>query len=328
MRATRVAVVVASFVVPFIPALYLGLWILLPRSPAAPTSFEAIARGRRMPLVIALGIVLVALGFGSIGQWFRFGAWPLGTALIGIGVLLWISPDLFGSRQDRPPVAVAFTDAPVAVQTVVRRRRAPIGLAAVGVALLFAGVVALLDVVGAWHPATLVVAMTALGLAVAGLVVSTLVNRSLIGLPVILVLAAVLSFLAIARPRLEGGIGERTVVVTSAAESGRTERLGIGRLTVDLRSEQAATYALDATVGVGRLEVLVPAGATLHLHSHVGAGAVRMDDRTLIDGVRVVDQRDVPATAVATAGAGAGAPRTIDLSLAVGAGAVLITHGP
>ena len=161
--------------------------------------------------------------------------------------------------------------------------------------------------------------MTALGIAVGGLIVSAPINRSVIGLPIILVLGAALTFLAIARPQLEGGVGERTVVVASPTESSRSERLGVGRLTVDLRSEQATTYRLDASGGLGRLEVIVPADATLRLHSKVGAGAVQLDDRTLIDGVRFVDQRDVLPKTTATS-------RTIDLSLNVGGGAVDVSR--
>ncbi|MCU1502210.1 MAG: PspC domain, partial [Ilumatobacteraceae bacterium] len=56
VRTSRIAVVVASFVVPLVPVLYLALWILLPQEPDPPTSFQAILHERRrLPLVVVLG---------------------------------------------------------------------------------------------------------------------------------------------------------------------------------------------------------------------------------------------------------------------------------
>ncbi|MCU1503138.1 MAG: PspC domain protein, partial [Ilumatobacteraceae bacterium] len=225
--------------------------------------------------------------------------------------------------------AVGVVDPAARRPAVPRRRRRPLGLAAIGAGALFAGFAALLDAAGAWHPTITLVAMIALGIAIAGLMVSAVFNRSVIGVPVILVLGALLSFLAVTRPQLEGGAGERTVVVTDPTESSRTERLGAGRLTIDLRDAQSATYQLVASVGFGRLDVIVPADAALHLRTDVGAGAVRVDGRDLVDGIRVVDERNLPPSSAATPTATNGtAVQTLDLTLEVGGGAIVITHVP
>lgn len=102
VRTTRIAVAVATIVLPVLALVYVAAWTLLPDRPERAVSLEAIVRDRRrMPLYIAVGIVLVAGGIGSLGSWFLFGGVPWGLGLIAVGVLLWVTPTL-GSKQGPP----------------------------------------------------------------------------------------------------------------------------------------------------------------------------------------------------------------------------------
>ena len=328
VRTSRIAVVVAPFVLPIIPLLYVALWILLPKSPAEAVPLDSLIRDRqRMPLVVVIGVILVASGIGSFGPWFAFGGFPWGLALIGIGVLLWVSPELLGSSNRSTPEAAVGTQRvgepwapstgqPVpplpmsAAPPVVRRRRRPIGWLAIGVGALFVAVVEGLDAIDVWSPAVLTVAITAIAIAIGGLFVSAAVNRSVLGVPAILMLSAALGFLAVARPQLEGGFGERNIVVAGPTASSRTERLGAGRLRIDLSFESAPTFALDATIGLGQIEVIVPSGAIVHLNSDVRAGTVEVDGDKILDGVHIIDGRSLSPLTPAAATPAAGAPTT------------------
>lgn len=324
VRTTRIAAVLASFVLPFLPFVYVVLWLLLPKTPAEAQPFATVVRDRRrMPLMVVLGIVLVAAGAGSFGTWFVFGGFPLGLALIGVGVLLWISPSLLPASpaDQQRSVAHSTWSAPAVEPASVPRRRYPIGLASVGLASLFVAVAAALRSANAVHPVTLTIAIIALAIAIGGLMISCLVNRSILALPVIIMFSAALSFLAVARPQLDGGVGERSVVVAATQTSPVSERLGIGRLTIDVAAESPAIQRLTATVGIGELHIVVPSSVTLHLHGDVGMGTVELDGVKLTDGVHTQFERTISPAATAD-------PTSLDLDLTVGAGLISITHTP
>ena len=99
LRTTRIAVVIAGIVLPAVVLLYIAAWILLPGRPeeAAPLRDVVLDR-RRLPLMLAIAIVLVVGGVGSFGSWFVFGGLGWGVALIAVGVMLWAVPNL-GSRS-------------------------------------------------------------------------------------------------------------------------------------------------------------------------------------------------------------------------------------
>ncbi len=109
---TRIAVVIAALLVPVTIVVYIALWIMLPQDPEPAQPLEDVVRDRRrIPLYIALGVLLVATGIGSIGSWFIFGDVSWGLALVAIGILLWASPAL---RRDRTPTAPPAGGTPVA----------------------------------------------------------------------------------------------------------------------------------------------------------------------------------------------------------------------
>ena len=71
-----------------------------------------------------------------------------------------------------------------------------------------------------------------------------------------------------------GGIGDRTVRVTSVADLESDYRLAIGQLEVDLRGVDfpARTVELEASVAIGQLVVRVPAGVATEVTAHVAIG--------------------------------------------------------
>lgn len=101
-RTTRIATFIAMLILPVLVLVYLAAWVLLPETPAEAQPIEAILKDRRrMPLLIVIGIVLVAGGLGSLGSWFLFDGAPWGLLLIALGVLLWMT----ATRKDTPPPA-------------------------------------------------------------------------------------------------------------------------------------------------------------------------------------------------------------------------------
>ncbi|HSJ49898.1 MAG TPA: LiaF domain-containing protein [Actinomycetota bacterium] len=117
----------------------------------------------------------------------------------------------------------------------------------------------------------------------------------------------------------EGGVGQRGYHPT-AADQIRTEyRLGIGELTLDLTD--AADVAVGTTervrvrVGIGRLLVIVPSGAS-----------ARVEARATLGNVQVLGEESSGLGAERLVEPGSGPP-TFDLVLSVGLGQVEVRRG-
>ena len=91
-----------------------------------------------------------------------------------------------------------------------------------------------------------------------------------------LVLIAVAAFFAIFDVDFGNGVGDRDVAVTSVANLQDNYRLGIGTLDLDLRELKLplGTTHVNATVDVGDLHVLVPAGVALQVRGTAEIGEV------------------------------------------------------
>lgn len=92
--------------------------------------------------------------------------------------------------------------------------------------------------------------------------------RAVLALAGIVLALAAVAAQAVEPTLLRGGIGDRNVVPTGIDQ--RSYRLGIGQLTVDLRS-----YTGDhvkARVGIGQLTVYAPPLRVVTVRSHVGVG--------------------------------------------------------
>ena len=335
LRTTRFATAVAALALPGVTALYIAAWILLPKSPESARSLHDIAtERRRRPLLIAIAILAIFSGFGS---WAFFGGLGWGFTLVGVGVVLWLSPNFgsgFRTTDDAPlgaavrstawpaPEAPAATvmAAPSALRPV-RRRRHPIQALSLAAAFVTAMVMSLGNALDWWNASVYGTIVTVLAILVAGTVIGAVVNRSWFGVPMLMMLLLTGTGLLITHPNLNGGFGDRDLRPTTVAEAELARHLGAGRLRLDLTSLSVErTVTVRAEVGYGQIRILVPADAALQLNTRVGAGHVVLDGEELTAGVRHEDDRLVPASGE-TANA-----RTIVLDLEIGGGEINITR--
>jgi hypothetical protein len=93
----------------------------------------------------------------------------------------------------------------------------------------------------------------------------------LIALGILLALLA-LAASAVSPSLLDEGVGDRRHDPRSTDEL-RTYELGIGELEVDLRSLELPAR-VEAAIGIGQLDVIVPAGAKLDVDADLGAGEI------------------------------------------------------
>lgn len=151
------------------------------------------------------------------------------------------------------------------------------------------------------------VALTIVGL---GLIVGAF-RGSHPGLITLGVVLAVLTVLTAFGPfdGFRGGVGDRTISVTSATAVESPYRLAAGNLVLDLRRlEMAGPTEITANVGVGKLSVLVPAGMAFQITGQAGIGEVDLFGDTQ-SGIGVTH---------ALAGSGSGDRLTLDLGIAIG----------
>jgi phage shock protein PspC (stress-responsive transcriptional regulator) len=194
------------------------------------------------------------------------------------------------------------------------RRRLPLGSIALGAIVVSGAIAALLDATGALEISVEWFLVYALALSGAALIASAWYGRVRGPLALTAVLAAAVTFAAIVDVPLRGGVGDRTVQPRSLAELGTEQRLGVGRLVLDLRELplDGRGWRLEAGVGVGELIVLLPPDTDASVEGRAGVGEVELFDREE-NGVHVVT----------TSGVGAAyTPGTIALDLEVGVGKV------
>ena len=98
--------------------------------------------------------------------------------------------------------------------------------------------------------------------------------RGLIALGILL--ALIVGAFGVIDVPLRGGIGDSTYRPRTITAVDRTYEMAIGRMTVDLRNVDFAgeQRTVHATVGLGKLQVLVPDGVRVVVHGHAGAGSV------------------------------------------------------
>ena len=338
LRTTRIATFIAMIILPVLRLVYVAAWVLLPETPAEAQPIEAILKDRRrMPLLIVIGLVLVAGGLGSLGSWFLFDGAPWGLLLVALGVLLWMTssrggtatppappttgsatitsdpwattfppptpnetapvPDQYAAVSPSPTTATPGTtrSIPIVVSTP-RRPRRPIGSIGVGIAVLWVALAASLEALGWWQATALWVIVSALGIVMVALLVSTIVNHSWV-LPIpLFLLGSVVMVLVLAQPDLDGESGTRTVRPDTVAATQEFQHLAAGQLTLDLRDvpfTSGDTIAMAAELGMGQLRVLVPSNVDVEVRTDVGAGEARVWGDEVSNGFREQTTRTV-----------------------------------
>ncbi len=329
-RTTRIAVALGALVIPGIIAVYIAAMIFLPGRDEEPRTLRAIATDpRRRPLMIVLGILAIATGFGS---WAFWGGLGWGFGLVAIGVVLWLAPNL-GRGSTVQSAAPLAADQPTSFATPVassstmatqkpRRRRYPIQAIGLGATSVGALLAVIGNNTGWWDVTTYSIVLGVLIALIAATVIGAVVNRSWYGIPVLLLLTAGTVGLVITHPDLDGGIGQRTIRPTTVAGAQTEQHLAVGELTIDLTDVPLGAQPLevDASVGYGRIHVIVPDDVELVVHSDVNAGRIVIDGNETVEGFHRDDTFTIPAPAAT------GTAPTIDLDLAVGAGEIEISR--
>lgn len=172
-----------------------------------------------------------------------------------------------------------------------RLRRRGISATALTVAaiFLFVGIATLGHLAEWWDLAAATVFGGALLLCGGGLIASAWLGRGLLLVPLGIVLAICLAASVWIDVPLRGGIGEHTDQPAAVDELGEPYRLAIGQLTVDLtnldvddapvrRTEAAPDATIEASVGIGKLTVVVPDDVGIELEARSGIGEIVVTD--------------------------------------------------
>jgi hypothetical protein len=185
------------------------------------------------------------------------------------------------------------------------------------VVAMFVGVAALLGALDVVEVDVEVVGAIALALLGTGLIVSAWYGRARGLIPLAVLVSLALTVVAVVDTPLEGGIGERDYHPTTRAELDDEYRLAIGSMTLDLRDVPfaAGVTAVEASVGIGELEVLVPSDVRIDVRGEAGIGRVVLFGAS-DDGTSVVS--DEITTGSAT--------RELRLELRTGIGQVQVAH--
>jgi phage shock protein PspC (stress-responsive transcriptional regulator) len=334
-RLARIVVAVLTLPIPALILVYLAAWVVLPADQAhAATLRQLVTDRHRRPLLIMLGVALALSGIvSSVGNLFggRDLGWALG--LIIVGVMLWVVPDRAGRARDQgswtPPVPPADQmqafdrpdpmTRPMQLPARFSRPQRPVGALAIAGTTVALAVVRVGDSLGWWHVSVLATALVAIAVLCAATLASAIVNGRYARLVFVLPLVLAGVVLSVTRPTFSGGVGKRTIeLTTDQATSGRL-RLAIGEMDVDARPA-AATSLIDlhAEVGVGRLHLVVPTGSVIIVRGRIGAGHLVIDGREAMSGVSLDQVVEDGGGSTSTAG------QPIMLDLRVGAGEISI----
>jgi phage shock protein PspC (stress-responsive transcriptional regulator) len=315
----RIAFAVLSFTGGIGFILYIAAWLALPSEsePEAPgvTLLRRLGQGGwRAYVAVILGAVAIAVVAGDVDPGHPGLVW--GLLLLGLGVALLVGdhePSPAPAPVPGPPAPVgggAVTwgsgaavspppppppPRPVApswaqagglrawgVVPSRRRRRSPVTRITLAAALLAAAGAGLLGDAGAVNvsvQSVLALCLTVIGL---GLIAGAW-WRPAWGLIVLgLLLVPVVLATGISDVPIRGGAGDRVWQPQTVAQLGDGYQLAAGNLTVDLTRVPFGDGAssIRADLGMGELEVIVPADVPLDIHARVGAGEARLLDRS------------------------------------------------
>jgi hypothetical protein len=177
-----------------------------------------------------------------------------------------------------PPAPMPPPAPPMPPASKPSRVRSMLGRFTLATMFITVGALALLDNGGAIEPAARHYVGAVVGVAGLGLIVGAWVGRSrgLIALGILLM--PVLLVASVVRVPFSNDFGEKIFRPSSAAVVQDDYRLGAGDLRLDLRRINVENGGLDleASVGAGRLVVIVPRDAAVAIDSRVGFGELEV----------------------------------------------------
>jgi len=271
--------------------LYAAAWLVIPDERRGDSLVDQAIRDHRNRPWLVVGVGLAAfgilLGLAESRLWPDPGGLWLAALAAGLAVVMWQVRDRPPAGAARPAEASDDTAGPSAgataggaaaaaarAETSPRRRRFPVFLPTVGVLLAGAGVLGILeaaDVVDVDWALAVAGAVVVVGLAVAvGAFFGATGALAVIGT---LLAAAMVLVVSVDLP-LHGPIGDRKYSPVAVTDLQPAYELAIGTLVLDLANVElpAGTTHVSATVGIGELTVLVPAGANVEITTDVQAG--------------------------------------------------------
>jgi phage shock protein PspC (stress-responsive transcriptional regulator) len=299
----RVLFVVLTFFGGLGAALYLAAYCAIPAEGAEQSLLERLLTGPDRRVTTRQLLLLALVAIVSAGVVHNNGGAVFAVVAAGIGYLVYrrvhrpdgpASPSLVppsapsrstgvgaspaqaaptGPSSDARSESAADVPAPPPItwQPLPPRERSVLTPLVLSVAALAVGVLLLLAAAGTVSVPTEVVLATALGTVGLGLVVSSVWGRARGLVPVAILLSLALGGTAAARPAIDDGIGERR---WTAAATG-SYRLGIGEATLSLPEAALDGGHVDAWVGIGSLQVEVPAGLHVVVRADVGTGDIQ-----------------------------------------------------
>ncbi len=275
--------------------LYLAAWLVIPEEGRDESVAVEALRERRDHPWLLVGVGLLAFGVLFALSEARF--WPdtgniwLAATLVG-GALVWWQ---VSQRADRPRAAaetttttatptaapVAADEAPTRVQPPPSPPRpparpslfAPVLGALLAAAGLF-GLLAVLDIYDVDVAAALAAGVVIVGAAIA---IGAMTQRRVGGLVVLgLLLLFAFALAAITPVSVGAGIGEKNEQPTTVTALDPSYEHGIGELDLDLSGVTlpVGTTSVDASVGIGKLVVTVPADIAVVIDAHAGIGSI------------------------------------------------------
>jgi phage shock protein PspC (stress-responsive transcriptional regulator) len=272
----RVLFVVLTFFNGLGILLYLTGLATIPREGEAQSLAERLFRGPHRQLR-RVDIVLVVLLVISIGHVVGHLDGALAVAVVA-GLVFLVYRNRTGAPTDAPPLV---RTAPEPVEPVAPVPPAPpaprsvLGSLTLGLALLVVSTMALLNTTGVTDVHAEAIIASALVVVGGGIVASAWWGRSLLLIPVAVLLGLALAATSVARPAIDAGVGDRTWKPIGAADY----HLGIGEATLDLRDvvvRESAITAITARVDVGHLVVIVPDDVRIAVHARADWGDVQV----------------------------------------------------
>ena len=313
--------------------LYVISCILIPNAGAArPTGFESWVRdssGRTRALVGG-GLVFLAVLIAADGLGVSHDGLFWGFALLAVGVVLLVQDRWHPVETPARPLSAAAPYAaasfdpagsgmPWAGRLRAPRERSVLGIVTVAAALLAVGLATLVASVAGISLSLATALSTVLLTLGAGLVAGTWFGRSRLLIVLGILVLPLAAGAALVNEPLSGGTGDVTASPQVLADVQGEYHLAAGHLTLDLTQVDfgGVQPTVTATVAFGQLTVIVPAGVTVDMRGHAGAGEVDLFGH-------VNDGLNIDATN-ATAGAATG---NLHLRLSVGFGQVDVVSAP